>query len=271
MDYNRVSCFEHLFWLQVMGDHARFMLDTLAPSEIQYIQQAHQFMQHYDHLLEQARKMESASSSKWMELAQHAYALTEQFRMFKLKMISDHLVCDIKIGLPPTFINHMVNELEEYMRILTYLVRGETPPKLHPVHHHHLWLLDAAGHAAAIEDELDAVEKKLAKKAEEFTQTFEAFFIKAEEMAGFLRARQDLFPSLQQFNKETSLEIVLFYHFIQELEEMRIDCRALGTLIPLMADHMAREECYYLTKLYEIDPENVKMIECDPTAPRSEH
>lgn len=270
LDYCKVSSFEHRFWLQILGDHARFIFNTLSPKEAEYIHKAHHFIQATDHLLEQARKMESASKEKWMELAHHAYAISEQLRTFKLELINQHLECDITLGLSPTFINHMVNELEEYLRVLTYLVRGEVSPILHPVHHHNIWLLDAAGHAAAIQGDLDMIEKKLSKKAEEFQNTFEDFFIKAKEMAGFLRARHDLFPALQAFNKETSLEIVLFYNFLKEIEEMRLDCTALGTLMPLMADHMAREECYYLMKLHEIDPENVKLTDCDPTKPRIE-
>lgn len=268
MSYIRQSAFEHRFWLQVMGDHAIFMLHTLSPTETEYIQKVQYFIQCYDQLLEQARRMDQATAEQWKELARHAHGLTEQFRGLKLEMISDHLECDINIGLPPSFLNHMVNELEEYLRVLQYLVRGEQVPYFHPVHHHNVWLLDAAGHAAAVQAELDPTEKKWAESAEAFEKTFEDFYIKAQEMAGFLRARHDLFPALQQFNKETSLEIALFYNFLKELEEMRLECRKLGTLMPLMADHMAREECYYLIKLHEIDPENVKKTTCDPTQPR---
>jgi len=268
LSYPKTSFFEHRFWLQILGDHARFIFHTLSPSEAENIQKAHHFLQLSDHLLEQARKMEAASTEKWMELSHHAYALAEQFRFFKLTLISDHLECKVKIGLPPTFINHMVNEIEEYMRLLQYLVRGEISPKLHPVHHHNLWLLDAIGHAASIQSELDPTEKKLAETAKNFEQTFQSFYLKAREMAGFIRARQDLFPALQTFNKEASLEIELFYCFLRELEEMRLECTHLGTLMPLMADHMAREECYYLIKLHEIDPDNVKLTSCDPTQPR---
>lgn len=270
MDYNKVSSFEHRFWLQVLGDHARFIYHTLSPSEVEHIQQAHYFLQMSDHLLEQSRKMTQASKEKWMELAQHAYTLADGFRNYKLHLINLHLDCKITIGLPPTFINHMVNEVEEYIRVLVSLVRGEVPPLVHPVHHHTVWLLDAAGHAAAVHGELDPVEFKEAEKAQAFEESFNHFFIKAKEMAGFMRARQDLFPSLQKFNQETSLEIKLFYHFLEELKEMRLDCRKLGTLMPLMADHMAREECYYIIKLEELDPNNVEGIECDPTRPRVE-
>ena len=40
--------------------------------------------------------------------------------------------------------------------------------------------------------------------------------------------------------------------------------------MPLMADHMVREECYYLLKLHEVDPESVRLADCDPTKPRTE-
>ncbi|QHN49727.1 DUF2935 domain-containing protein [Geobacillus stearothermophilus] len=38
---------------------------------------------------------------------------------------------------------------------------------------------------------------------------------------------------------------------------------------PLMADHMAREECYYLQKLAETTGE-VKALAWDPTKPRTQ-
>ncbi|GAB6889346.1 DUF2935 domain-containing protein [Geobacillus stearothermophilus] len=42
-----------------------------------------------------------------------------------------------------------------------------------------------------------------------------------------------------------------------------------GMQSPLMADHMAREECYYLQKLAETTGE-VKAPACDPTKPRTQ-
>jgi hypothetical protein len=270
LNYQKASLFEHSFWLQVLGDHARFIFHNLSPIEVENIQQTQHFLQATDHLLYQVRKMETASPEKWMELSQHAYALVESFRQYKLYLINAHLECKVKIGLPPSFINHMVNEIEEYMRVLSYLVRGEIPSKLHPVHHHNIWLLDAKGHADALQGELDPTESMLLKKTEEFSKTFESFYIKAREMAGFLRARQDLFPALREFDKETSAEIVLFHGFLNELQELRLDCRRLGTLMPLLTDHMAREACYYLLKINEVDPESVILTACDPTKPRVE-
>ena len=47
-----------------------------------------------------------------------------------------------------------------------------------------------------------------------------------------------------------------------------IEKEILGTLSPLMADHMFREECYYLTKLAMVA--GTKNPTCDPTKLRTE-
>jgi hypothetical protein len=60
----------------------------------------------------------------------------------------------------------------------------------------------------------------------------------------------------------------MFQAFLCELEELRLTDELLGTLSPLMADHMSREECYYLMKLSEVT--DVKDPNCYPTKPRVE-
>lgn len=256
--------FEHRFWLQIMGDHGRFIFESLAPLERQDIQTANAFIQQFDRFLEEARKEHTANTAK--ELARVVYEPLCLFRDFKLSLIRRHLQGKVSISLSPTFINHMVNELEEYQRILKSVISSGKVPVYHPVHHHQLWLLDAAGHAGSISADLDLIEKKLKKKSETFQKHFEDFYLKAVEMAGYLRTSLHSFPALARFNDQTKLEMTLFKQFLEELEEMRISNEALGVLSPLMADHMFREECYYLTKLAQVS--DLKAPACDPTAPR---
>ncbi len=259
-DFQQTAKFEHGFWLQVLGDHARFIHDSLAPEEKEEIKMAKHFIQVFDHLL--ARVPEG----DFIELSKQADEAGKRLREFKLHIIELHLIGKIKIGLGPTFINHMVNELEEYLRILTYLKKGEVPPVFHELHHHLLWLLDAAGHAGAISDNMDRIEKKIKSKSDHFTKEFEDFYLKAVEMTGFLRTNLSSFPALERFNHNVSLEMKLFSNFLNEIEELELSKEALGTFAPLMADHMMREECYYLIKLSEST--ELQQPECDPTKPR---
>ena len=252
--------FEHRFWLQILGDHSRFIHDALAPVEKAAIEQASIFIQVFDTLLEQAKSVDS------IQVTAKAEAEVIKLREFKLELLRRHLNGKIKIHLPPTFINHMINELEEYIRILKYLKTEQVPPVFHELHHHLLWLLDAAGHSESISSNLDSVEKIIREKSDLFTKHFEAFYLKAVEMAGYLRTNLSTFPALEKFNSDTQLEIKLFQNFLQEIEELKLTDQALGTFSPLMPDHMFREECYYLMKLAE--SANLDMPNCDPTKPR---
>ncbi|WP_228551147.1 DUF2935 domain-containing protein [Sporosarcina cascadiensis] len=258
------TTFELRFWLQILGDHGRFIHDSLAPSEVENIKAASKFIKLFDYLLASARQ--NLDKSSLLTLVREAKEGSEEIREFKLLLIEQHLVGEIKISLSPSFINHMVNEVEEAIRIFSYLEKGENTPAVHPLHHDLLWLLDAAGHAGAIDSNLDRVEAQLKKKSHKFTKEWEAFYLKAIEMAGFLRTNIMKFPALNKFHNDINLEMTIFKMFLKELEEMELKKETLGTLTPLMADHMAREETYYLMKLSKST--DIPPQKDDPTKPR---
>nr|WP_257009686.1 DUF2935 domain-containing protein [Evansella halocellulosilytica] len=259
--------FELEFWMQILGDHSRFIYNSLSPREREYAEDAEQFINIFDDLLNRSRQQ--LDNEALMALLNEANEETKRLREFKLSIIREHLVGDISINLPPSFLNHMVNELDEALRLFSYYVKGERPPKVHPLHHDLIWLLDAAGHAAAISGDMDHVEYDLRQKSDKFKDEWEEFYIKAVEMAGFLRANVSQFPALKKFHRDIELELVLFKSFLNELEEMELTKETLSTFTPLMADHMFREECYYLMKLAETT-DAVNMPDCDPTKPRTE-
>lgn len=263
MTFEQAALYEHRFWLQILGDHARFIRDSLAPTEVEEIERAATFIQVYDRLLLTAR--EPLGKAALQELNQMAYRHTLELRNFKLHLLRRHLCGEIMIHLTPTFINHMVNELDEYIRVIAYL-QAEKIPVFDVVHHHLLWLPDASGHAYAIRTNLDKVEADLAKRTKNFEQKFDHFYLKAVEIAGYLRTQLTEFPALQRFNEQVEMEMGLFMQFIHELEQMKLTNVLLATLMPLMADHMAREECYYLTKLSQVS--QIQSPDCDATKPR---
>lgn len=54
--YEAVAGFEHRFWLQILGDHSRFIMTSLSPVEKGAIKKAHSFIEAFDELLAQARR-----------------------------------------------------------------------------------------------------------------------------------------------------------------------------------------------------------------------
>lgn len=260
------ALFEHRFWLQVLGDHARFIFNALSPKEKSDIAAAERFIADFDQLLQRARS--TGAGADLTALNQAAREETGALRDFKLDLLARSLAGRVTVSLPPTFFNHMLNELDEYVRILDALLAGQPVPVYHPLHHDLLWLQDAYGHAGSIASGLDRVEAELLHRFVKFEKHFQALYIKSVEMAGFLRTRLANFPSLQRFHDEIQLEMTLFRKFLLELEEMEFDTKVLDIISPLMPDHMAREECYYLLKLAQSGA--VPPPDCDPTKPRVE-
>lgn len=247
-NYLKSAFFEHRFWLQVLGDHSRFIHDSLYPSEKEDIEKASYFIQHFDYFLSQVDEL---NASNVIVFTENVGAVVSQLKEFKLSILKRHLLGQMHIHLTPTFINHMVNELEEYQRVLSYLKEGKIPPIFHELHHHLLWLADAAGHAGAIDVRMDDVEKRLKEKSSTFTKHFEQFYLKAIELTGYLRSNVKKFPALNKFNNDVEVEMQLFKTFLKELEELELSAEVLGVFTASMADHMLREEQYYLMKLAE--------------------
>ncbi|MDQ0110906.1 DUF2935 domain-containing protein [Paenibacillus harenae] len=256
--------FEHRFWLQILGDHSRFINNALPPKEMKDIQTSALFIQLFDRLLTEAR----TQGSSLPELNQKAYDATISLRTFKLDLLDRLLLGKVSIGLTPTFINHMVNELEEYVKILTALLDGKPVPHFPSLHHDLLWLPDAAGHAAAIVMDLDSVEKRLIRKSQKFEKHFNEFYLKAIELTGYFRTMREHYPALSKFHEDVNMEMNVFMAFLNELEEMELSEELLSRLNPLVPDHMYREECYYLLKLSQSGA--AAPPSCDPAKPRLE-
>lgn len=262
--YAEAALFENRFWLQIMGDHSRFIFFTLAPSEAEYIATAQKFILLFDELLDKSYK--TLTENELSDLIEDAYQATFQLREFKLELLSMSINSDLKAQLPPSFYNDMLNELEEFLQILMALQSGNIQP-LHPLHYHMLWLSDATGHAASLAAALDFVEKDLIDRSYRFEVQFQDLYLKALIMNGYLRTQLASFPSLSRLNDQAAASITIFTEFLDTLRDQRTDNKILGTLMPLMADHMSREECYYLSKLSQ-STGTVKKPECDPTRPR---
>ncbi|MDZ5607377.1 DUF2935 domain-containing protein [Bacillus pseudomycoides] len=254
--YEESALFEHKFWLKILGDHAQFILDALAPNEREDIQKAMYLVQTFD------RFLSNIHTVNLLAFAKDAHTAAEEIRTFKLSIIQKQLEGKIAIHFTPTFLNHMVNEVEEYITVLEYLIKGEVPPIFHELHYHLAWLTDAAGHAGAISGGLDLVEKRLKEKSEEYEKHFEQFYLKAVEMTGYLRTELHSFPALKRFTKDVSLELTLFSRFLNELEELELSDQILSLVSGRIADHMAREECYYLLKLAQAS--GLEMPKCNP-------
>jgi hypothetical protein len=261
--YVETLLFEHRFWLQILGDHARFIFTSLAPNEVDTIKEAKEFITLFDDLLCTARS--NINKNELNEFTLITYKMSNKLRTFKLTLIERLISKRINIHLTPVFINHMVNELEEYIRIQE-LWMEDKDLNTTPLHYHMLWLQDGFGHAYAIASNLDMIEKQQIRISENFAKDFTDLYIKSVELAGFTRTGLCSFPSLDRLNEDAHKKMNLFMNFLKELKQEISSKEILSILMPLMLDHMYREECYYLTKLSMVS--KVPCPNCKPDRPR---
>lgn len=234
------------FWAGIMSDHAEFMLLSLSSRETEAINTAIYYKTAFLQIEEEA-KSRAMSPIADPNLISRVYPLLTGFINFKRGLIRRLLKCNIQLGLPPTFINHMINEAMEFHRDLCNIQRPmPMDPTAENVLLHKIWLPDAAGHAAAIAADLDPTEKLLIKEAEKFQKIFDNLFIKAVELGQMLERTGLSNGSLDWLNTEVEDKIYGFICYLEKIKALRQGCKAMGTIDPLIPDHMIREETYYL-------------------------
>lgn len=265
MHPNKVSLTGELrFWTQIMGDHARFIKNSLVPDQTNLNLIADNFMQIFDRFYEKAVHFEEG---KELSLISDINAAVLSFRDFKRELLASRLRNQPATSLGPTFYNHMLNELEDFLRVLAGYQTGKLG-KDNILGFHLLWGLDAAAHAAILDGDLDKVEYKLHKTAQAFARDFDHLYIKAVELIGYFRSKPPAAePVLERYNLEMAAAIQQFMEFLVELRQGVLKQQILGRILPLQPDHMWREECYYLLKIAEYTPGLLKP-DCDPGRPR---
>lgn len=182
-NYNEFAISQHQFWFQILGDHSKFILGASPPSESEIAHTANYFRELFDSLLDRSRK--NLNDKDLMELNNESLEAACKLRIFKLNILSSQLTKNIKFNLSSTFLNHMLNELEEYMIILNFLIKKEKYVQ-HPLHFHLLWLSDGYAHVSILNSTLDMVEKESVNTVREYEQEFNTLYIKAVELMGYL-------------------------------------------------------------------------------------
>lgn len=272
---------EAWFWAGVFRDHATFIYDGLSPKERRAAEVAAAFQHRFSTLHEEAEglarsmglrgpagsrpvtgaddlplleRLQGAELAQYQQaaesLARRMTDAIQSLKAFKEELIGQKLSCAITLRLSPTLLQHMVNEAEEGYRTLTGLREAANlPPSLEALHHHLLWLPDASGHAASLHSGLDPTEQQLLDATTQFKRIFDGMEIKALELYSMLRIAPRMVGALRRLNRDTMTEIATFRAFLAEMREHLEGCEILGSLTPLFADHMLREELYYTEQI----------------------
>ena len=254
---------ENKYWLQTMGDHAMIIHDALSPNETEEIQTARGLIAQFDGLLQAARSNISDDQSK--ELNRRALKAAQDIRRYILHILTRQLTDHIELIFSSALLNHMLNEIDEYIYILN-MYQNDMPVNFHPLHLHLVYLLDALGHTTIIQNYVSFPFRDVREEAARYEHDFMILYNKAVEYTGYLRTDLKDFKALDQLNNDIYEKLRVFAEFSVDLMLKIRERSVLGPLNVLFLDHMYREECYYLMQLSSVtkSPRPV----CDPATPR---
>lgn len=261
---------EHLFWLEVLGDHAHFLRDYLSPVETKWWQEAEKFIPLFQEVIQQAKglsPLDTANSPNMLAFARHVYPLADAYCRLEGHMQHLRLWNRVNLNLTPSYFNGTINENREYLRQLSYWVQGLPAAPLTLAQLLDLWLEDQLGHAVLLNGLLDPVERILGLETDKFASLFSSYMTKNRAIQGYLRFTPPGFPAEIQFAKEVLGSVKAFYEFVQRIVDQYRNDQLLSKSTLRFLEHHFPESCYFMRKLTEFIPNAPSLGSCPLTRP----
>jgi hypothetical protein len=236
------------FWLRIMGDHARLIKASLYHGNSNPVMVAENFREIYDRLLVKLK-----SDQRELEFCNEILSAVISFREFKRELLGVSLRDNGVTSLSATVYHRMLNELEEFLKVISDL-QSDAPLYDNILASHLLWISDAAGHAAMLQSYFDEIEYRYRDEAKSFENAFDKMYLAGVAIAGFFRSDPlTAQPKLDAYTCGNAGLIGEFMEFLQEIQTQAEQNRLTGNISPLIPDHMLREERYYLQKIGKPD------------------
>lgn len=261
---------EHRFWLEILQDHAYFVRDHLSPVEQQAVLTAQRYIDSFQSLLAELEKLDRPGA--WESPAYAAFAaksapVAEGYFRFEGGLQRLRLENRIDLNLTPTYLNGTLNENQEYVRILSYAVRGEAYAPLPLIDLMDLWLEDQLGHALLLANVVDPGEAALLARTNAYMSSFQGLFTKNELIRGYLRFAPANLPFQIRTARET-LEVVQgFNALVISVIHLYRGTELLSRTTLRFLEHHLPETCYFMRKLVEFIPGAPPLNDCPLTKP----
>ena len=265
---------EHLFWLEILQDHAIFIRDHLSVIERKEISIAEGFNQSFQGLLNNLKQMNPAlsyTSSDMTSFAKQAYAVSYEYYRFEGQLQNLRIKNEINLNLSPTYLNGTLNENQEYLRILSYLVNGQQPVRLRLDQLLDLWLEDQLGHIILLRNLIDPIELSVERQSDLYAQRFQMFILQNHHVKGFLRFTEQGFPRQTELALEVGINVIEMNQYIRSVVEKYKGNRLLNKTTLRFLEHHFPETCYFIKKLAEFAPElQTESMQCSLRKPSFE-
>ena len=239
------------FWLRIMQEHALFITSGLPCDQTEFIDEAQAFNQEFESLRTRAEGVKS--DKKFTDLINHCHALMKEFYIYKRKLL--HMMLECKLGgwNFPLLLDHMAREAEYFIRLLDKIKCGkETVDGGTKAMESVFWLRIMADHAKFISHLLDPSERNLIDTANAFSEEFDNLFMQGRDFSSMLHCYPEV-ASFKRFMQDVRAATVRLRDFKRAAEEMIVECRLVGLIPALLADHVRREADHFLMMMTMVE------------------
>ena len=246
-----LSSEELKFWLRINEEHALFIRSGLLNENTPYVNQADTFRQEWAAL--RARAEKALSEARFAELAADSQAVAEDFYRFIRRILHLTLTCQLAGSTFALFLDHLSRETEYFLQLLTRLSGGMPLYPTAGAREAAFWLRLMGDHAKFIQHRLDPSERTFVQTAADFSREFDQLYLQGQDFVSMLRGEVDEIPSFRRFLQDTRVSAIRLRDFERAAEALIAECRLIGTLPALLADHLRRETDHFLLILAFIE------------------
>ena len=232
------------FWLRIMQEHALFIKAGLPCDQKEFIDEAQAFDQEFASLRLRAEGVKS--DKKFTELINDCQCLVKEFYTYKRKLL--HMILECKLGgwNFPLLLDHIAREAEYFMRLLDKIKNCKVPVNGGTkAEENAFWLRIMADHAKFISQLLDPSERNLINTANAFSEEFDNLFMQGRDFSSMLHGYPEV-AAFKRFMQDARAATVRLRDFKRAAEEMIVECRLVGLIPALLADHVRREADHFL-------------------------
>lgn len=253
MNRNVISLWEeHLFWLEILQDHAYFVRDHLSVSEVEYVNTAQSYINLFGDLIATLRTIPRSSNyteEAMIYFSQRVWPVAKGYFEFEGKLQALRIDNKVNLNLSPTYLNGTLAENHEYLRLLRQWVQGKEPAPLPLEDLMDLWLEDQLGHAVLFKSSIDPIEIEASHQADLYISQFQVFIVQNHHLKGYLRFKEPGFARQIEFAYDvgkTTLEMSQFvYNMVIKYKENKM----LNKTTLRFLEHHFPETCYFIKKL----------------------
>lgn len=255
---------ENRFWLQIIGDYARLLMQAFSPDQRGEIGRARDFISQFDNLLVRARQ--NLTADQLAQLNKDAYAAVQNIQKFFLQMLSLQIRSGAPILIKSAVINNAVTFTEQYFQMLNSFIKNEQPEAFTAIQLEMYWLPRLIQMAKVISDSLGLYQTKLREKADSFSNEFTDLLLASMDLYGMTRIGTSDFPIMNEHHSDVVNVLKEFTNYLESLLSLCRKNAMPGTLSGLYLDRTDRMVCYFLKQIQIlIDSEQP---DCDPARPR---